>query len=102
MSDEALRAGKVIKNLSEEHREIRRLYAEQVLRVPLFRLDQQPARMTGMLHGSGAQDRHVPNRLISVVPPCSQREVSSAWREAQRRFQEKSSAARARLDKRAA
>ena len=51
--DEAQRTGKVVKNLPEDDREIRRLHAEEVLRLPLFQLDQQPAGLTGTLFGSG-------------------------------------------------
>jgi hypothetical protein len=87
--DEALRSGKVTKNLAEEHREIRRLHAEQVLHKSLFELDQQPPSMTGTLHGSGAAERHHSHRLIAGVPARTQVDISTAWREAQRRIQEK-------------
>ena len=63
--DEVERTGKVIKNLPEDDREIRRLHAEEVLRLPLFQLDQQPATPAGTLHGQGREERHYPNRLIS-------------------------------------
>src|SRR5437868_6792943 len=65
MLDEAQRTGKVIKNLAEDDREIRRAHAEEVLKLPLHRLDQQPAALTGALHGSGAVERYHPNRLIT-------------------------------------
>jgi hypothetical protein len=83
--DEAQRTGKVIKNLSDEHREIRRLHAEEILRIPLHQLDQQPTSSTGTLHGSGATERFHPNHLLTqnVIPNDSP--VSNAWREALRR-----------------
>ena len=85
--DEVQRTGKVVKNLPEEDREIRRLYAEEVLKVPLHQLDQQPASITGTLHGSGSHERFVPNRLITVPVLTMPAETSAAWREAQRRLQ---------------
>ncbi|HEX5103999.1 MAG TPA: zinc dependent phospholipase C family protein, partial [Pirellulaceae bacterium] len=62
--DEVQRTGKVIKNLPEDDRDIRRLHAEEVLRTPLHRLDQQPAPLAGMLFGQGQEDRQHPNRLV--------------------------------------
>jgi len=87
--DEAQRTGKVVKNLPEDDREIRRLHAEEVLRLSLHQLDQQPAGLTGTLYGSDEIERFHPNRLVtsSVLP--SDRPVSDAWRDAQRRMQER-------------
>ena len=63
--DEAQRTGKVIKNLSESDREIRRLHAEEVLRVPLHQLDHQAAELDGhALWQRGNRTIH-PNRLIT-------------------------------------
>ncbi len=81
--DEALRTGKVVKNLPPGEREVRQLHAEEVLRISLYQLDQQPAGLTGTLYGSGCQDRHHPNRLLTGSPRLATRE-SPAWREAQR------------------
>jgi hypothetical protein len=92
MFDEAQRTGKVIKNLPEEDREIRRLHAEEVLRISLHQLDQQPAGLTGTLHGSGAAERYHPNRLIATPVLPIERGVSSVWRDAQRRMQERRAA----------
>ncbi len=89
MLDEAQRTGKVIKNLSEGDREVRRAHAEEVLRLPLHQLDHQPAGLTGSLHGSGAIERLHPNRLITSPVFPSDAPVSAAWREAQRRHQER-------------
>jgi hypothetical protein len=84
--DEAQRTGKVIKNLSEEHREIRRFHAEEILRTPLHHLDQQPTSPTGTLNGSGPTERFHPNHLLthSILPTDTP--VSTAWREAQQRL----------------
>jgi hypothetical protein len=83
--DEAQRTGKVIKNLPEEQREIRRLHAEEILRVPLHHLDQQPTSPTGTLHGSGTAERFHLNHLLthSIIP--NDAPASAAWREAQQR-----------------
>jgi len=103
MFDEAQRTGKVIKNLSEDDREVRRAHAEEVLRLPLHQLDHRPTGLTGSLHGSGAIERLHPNRLITTPVFPSDAPVSAAWREAQRRHQERaSSAAGPRLKKQAA
>jgi zinc dependent phospholipase C len=83
--DEAQRTGKVVKNLGEEEREIRRLHAEEVLRLPLAQLDQRPAGLTGTLYGSGRSERFHPNRLITAPVLPSEAAVSASWREAQRR-----------------
>jgi Zinc dependent phospholipase C len=88
--DESLRSGKVVKNLTMSDREIRRWHAEEVLRVPLFQLDQQSAGLTGTLYGSGQPERFHPNRLITDAVLPRDTAVSAAWRDAQRRIQERS------------
>jgi Zinc dependent phospholipase C len=83
--DEVQRTGKVVKNLPEDDREIRRLHAEEIRRLPLFQLDHQPTSLTGTLYGSGSQERYHRNRLIDapiLAPPTN---TPSVWREAQRR-----------------
>lgn len=87
--DEAQRTGKVIKNLSESDREIRRAHAEEVLRLPLHKLDHQATSLTGTLHGSGAVERFHPNRLITEPVFPTDAPVSTAWRDAQRRHQDR-------------
>jgi hypothetical protein len=87
--DEAQRTGKVLKNLPASDREVRRQHAEEVLRVPLHQLDQQPAGLTGTLYGSGEPERFHPNQLITEAVFPSDAAVSSAWRDAQRRLQER-------------
>jgi hypothetical protein len=87
--DEAQRTGKVVKNLPASDREVRRQHAEEVLRVPLHQLDQQPAGLTGTLYSSGEPERFYPNQLITDAVFPWDTAVSSAWREAQRRLQER-------------
>jgi predicted flap endonuclease-1-like 5' DNA nuclease len=82
--DEVQRTGKVVKNLPPDDREIRQLHAEEVLRRPLHQLDQQPTRLTGTLYGSGCEERHHRNRLLTGPPRICPHD-SAAWREAQRR-----------------
>lgn len=84
--DEAQRTGKVVKNLSEEQREIRRFHAEEVLHVSLHHLDQQPTSPTGTLHGSGATERFHPNHVLTHAIIPNDAPVSTAWRDAQRRL----------------
>lgn len=81
--DEVQRTGKVIKNLPEDDREVRRLHAEEILRLPLHQLDHKPTGMTGTQYGSGAIERFHPNRLISSPVFPRDESISSAWRDAQ-------------------
>jgi hypothetical protein len=91
--DEAQRTGKVVKNLPASDRELRRLHAEEVLRLPLYQLDQQPAGLTGTLYGSGEVERFHPSRLITAAVLPRDAPVSAAWRDAQRRMHERRSGA---------
>ena len=93
--DEVQRTGKVVKNLPEDDREIRRLHAEEIRRQPLFQLDHQLTSLTGTLYGSGARDRHHENRLSDSPVFGSSANTSTAWREAQRRVQERRGARQA-------
>jgi hypothetical protein len=87
--DEMQRTGKVVKNLPADDREIRHLHAEEVLRVSLHHLDQQPAKATGTLHGSGATARHHRNRLIATPVLLPATNQSAAWRSAHERTVQK-------------
>lgn len=87
--DEAQRTGKVVKNLPEDDREVRRVHAEEVLRLPLHQLDHQPAGLTGTLHGSGAIERFHQNQLITAAVFPRDEAASSAWRDAQRRVKDR-------------
>jgi hypothetical protein len=93
MFDEAQRTGKVIKNLSDDDREVRRAHAEEVLRLPLHQLEHEPAGLTGALHGGGAIEQLHPNRLITSPVFPTDAPVSAAWRDAQRRHQSRSAKA---------
>jgi hypothetical protein len=94
VDDEARRTGKVVKNLSASQREVRRLHAEEVLRVPLFQLDQQAAGLTGTLFGSGQKSRYLANRLDATPIFPRDAAVSQVWRDAQRRLHERQQAAK--------
>lgn len=84
LDDELRRTGRVVANLTPEVREIRRLHAEQVLRVSLYELDRRPLGPIGSLHGSGAAPRWRPCRLRTRrLPPVTQ-ELSPLWKEASR------------------
>lgn len=89
IDDEAKRTGKVVKNLTASQREVRRLHAEEVLRVPLYQLDLQAAGLTGVQFGSGNKPRYVANRLDATPIFPSERAVSELWRDAQRRLSDR-------------
>lgn len=82
LEDELRRTGRVVANLSPEVREIRKLYAEQVLRISLYELDQRPLRPTGTLHNSGFAPHGVSNRLLTRRLPQVSTELSPAWKAA--------------------
>lgn len=88
--DEVQRTGKAVKNLPESEREVRQLHAEEVLRVSLHQLDHRPAGLTGLLYSQSPEERRYPNRLIVAPPLVQGTTVSSAWRDARRRVQERS------------
>jgi hypothetical protein len=83
----------VLKNLPDSDREVRQRHAEDVLKIPLHQLNQRPAAMTGTLYGTGAADRHVPNRLITAPILRPPEMVSTVWRDAQERVEHKRQAA---------
>jgi len=64
--DEVQRTGKVVLNLPEDDRAVRRSYADEVLKISLIDLDSQPAEPAGRLYGQGAAPRLNPNRLITA------------------------------------
>jgi hypothetical protein len=74
MHEELELTGRVSQSLPEEPREIRRLYAEEVLRVPLEQLAASEPAASGMEYGKGAAPRYRTNKLRSgpaVVRPTS-------------------------------
>jgi hypothetical protein len=76
MHEELELTGRVRESLPTEQREIRRLYAEEVLRIPLEQLDGQGPAASGQEHGHGAASRYRPNRLRSG--PADTRPASRA------------------------
>ena len=66
--DEFLRSGKIIQNLTEDDREVRKLHAQEVLQIPLARLDAEPVGETGTLYGEGAPPRAHSNRPLTAKP----------------------------------
>ena len=63
MHEELELTGRVNEALPAEQREIRRLYAEEVLRVPLEELPAVEGSACGAKYGQGAPPRFRPNRL---------------------------------------
>lgn len=51
------RTGKVLKNLPEDEKIVRKLHAKEVLKISLDELDKQKAGLTGTKHGTGAPPR---------------------------------------------
>lgn len=74
--------GKVIDALPEDERQVRKAYAQEILKVPVRTLDAQPAKATGTQFGTGAPAR---GPVATPVSPASfQRTTTSApqWLEA--------------------
>ncbi|MES2791706.1 MAG: DUF4332 domain-containing protein, partial [Planctomycetota bacterium] len=59
--------GKVIDALPEDERLVRKLYAQEVLKVPVRQLDAQPAKATGTQYGSGAPSRGETVKAVSAA-----------------------------------
>jgi hypothetical protein len=93
--DEVQRTGKVVRNLREDDREVRKLHAEEVLRVSLHQLDHRPARLSGALYQSSREEPRYPNRLITTPAYATLAGTSPAWRDARRRSQARSACRRA-------
>ncbi|MDB5337433.1 MAG: hypothetical protein JWN70_3052 [Planctomycetaceae bacterium] len=76
--------GKVIDALPEDERLVRKLYAQEVLKVPVRQLDAQPAKATGTQYGTGTPSRGETTKAVS--PATYQRTVVSAphWVDAPR------------------
>lgn len=68
--------GKVIDALPEDERLVRKLYAQEVLKVPVRQLDAQPARATGTQYGTGTPSRGTTSE--PVAPATYQRTTVSA------------------------
>ncbi len=76
--------GKVIDALPEDERLVRKLYAQEVLKVPVRQLDAQPAKATGTQYGTGTPSRGETTKAVS--PATYQRTMVSAphWGDAPR------------------
>lgn len=68
--------GKVIDALPEDERLVRKLHAQEVLKIPVRQLDAQPARATGTQYGTGTPSRGETAKAVS--PATYQRTVVSA------------------------
>jgi hypothetical protein len=64
MYTEFRKTGKVRKSLPEDDKEVRALYAAEVLKVPLSSLDCRWPRETGLAHGAGAPARKTKGRAL--------------------------------------
>ncbi|MFM7073799.1 MAG: DUF4332 domain-containing protein [Planctomycetota bacterium] len=55
--DEVRRTGKAVESLPDDEKLVRKLHAQQVLRITMRELDSLPAKPTGARHGQGAPER---------------------------------------------
>jgi hypothetical protein len=55
--DEVRRTGKAVDSLPDDEKLVRKLHAQQVLRMTMRELDSLPAKPTGIRHGQGAPER---------------------------------------------
>ncbi len=78
--------GKVIDALPEDERLVRKLHAQEVLKIPVRQLDAQPAQATGTQYGTGTPSRGPTITAAAVSPATYQRTVVSAplWTDAAR------------------
>jgi hypothetical protein len=70
MYEEYRKTGKVRATLSQDDAAVRRLHAEEVLKVPLSSLDAQWPKETGLAHGQGAPQRRTqrPKGSFAAAP----------------------------------
>ncbi|MET0545904.1 MAG: DUF4332 domain-containing protein [Caulobacterales bacterium] len=69
MYQEFRKTGKVRNNLPEDDKDVRALYAHEVLKAPLSSLDCKWPAETGLAHGQGAPARKTRGRAQKVQPP---------------------------------
>lgn len=67
MFDELQTNGRVNKTMPADDREVRRLHAEEVLKVSVNELDQQPLGPLGQKHGTGTAARETPRQPIASI-----------------------------------
>ncbi len=81
MYQEYQKTGKVLKTLPEDDRAVRKLYAEEVLQLPVEMLDEEPPGPIGQAHGTGALERTRPKPAVKEIaspPAAASAEVSGA------------------------
>jgi predicted flap endonuclease-1-like 5' DNA nuclease len=68
MFDELQKNGRVDKTMPADDREVRRLHAEEVLKISVSELDQQPLGPIGQQHGEGTAPRETPRKpVVSIL-----------------------------------
>lgn len=67
MYQEFKEKGRIDKTMPADDREVRRLYAEEVLGVSVEELDAQPLAPIGSLHGQGAEARPVSRKPVVAI-----------------------------------
>jgi hypothetical protein len=65
---EVQETGKAIDSLPEDEKVVRKLHAQEVLRIPMRQLDAEPARPTGSLYGTGKPARGLTVKTSGAVP----------------------------------
>jgi len=68
MYAELQESGKVVRTLTADDQTIRQLYAQEVLKVPVARLDSEMPEPTGTEHGSGEVPRSRASKIITGQP----------------------------------
>ncbi|MBC8357242.1 MAG: DUF4332 domain-containing protein [Planctomycetes bacterium] len=67
MYNEFQRDGRIDKTIPADDREVRRLYAEEVLKTPVAQLNQQPLGPIGQKHGEGEAPRETSCKPVASV-----------------------------------
>ncbi|MEO8494553.1 MAG: DUF4332 domain-containing protein, partial [Planctomycetota bacterium] len=67
MYDELQKKGRVDKTIPADDREVRRLHAEEVLKISVAELDQQPLGPIGQQHGTGTEPRETPRQPLATI-----------------------------------
>jgi predicted flap endonuclease-1-like 5' DNA nuclease len=81
MYDELQTNGRVDKTMPADDREVRRLHAEEVLKISVSELDQQPLGPIGQKHGMGTATRETPRQpVVSISRKALQADDDGAAR----------------------
>lgn len=78
ISHEFQKTGKVIHTLPEDDKAVRKLYAEEVLQLPLEMLDEEPPGPVGKAHGTGTPERATAKPVVQRKPSESEPEMKPA------------------------